>query len=149
MPGLKTYSPDMKHIYSVDMMLSYINVHKPKVVNLPVDLFVEQLNQNVWGDWSPMTVIHKITMKKYKANADRIYKADLSYPIIITDKNNIVDGYHRAAKAVLEGKKTIKAYVFNNTLMNKFLLDKDANFVKVHQHTSVSDILDIYISRFC
>lgn len=139
----------MVHIYSVDMMLSYIGANKPKEVNIPVDLFLEQLNQNVWGDWSPMTVIHKISMKKYKANADRIHKADLSYPIIITDENKIVDGYHRVAKAVLDGKKTIKAYIFNKTLMNKFLLDKDGNFVKVHQQTSVSDVLGLYIKRFC
>ena len=36
-------------------------------------------------------------------------QVDLSYPIIQAPDGWIMDGYHRIAKAILEGKTTIKA----------------------------------------
>ncbi len=155
MPPLRTYS-DGKNIYSVDMMLAYINSNKHPNQEFSIEEFIPQLTQPVWGDWSPLTVIQNMDKKKYAANAERIRKANLTYPIIITGKptpqtrlHSIVDGYHRISRAHLEGKTTIKAYVFEKSLMNKFILDKDSDFVKVHQHMSVSDILELYIKRFC
>ena len=54
-----------------------------------------------------------------------INNADLSYPIITTYYKNrliIVDGVHRLVKSLLLGKKQIKAYIFNDDLMKKFLI---------------------------
>lgn len=39
----------------------------------------------------------------------RMQQVDLSYPIIQAPDGWIMDGYHRIAKAILEGKTTIKA----------------------------------------
>lgn len=39
----------------------------------------------------------------------RVLDVDLKYPIILNDKGEIVDGYHRICKAFLNNKKTIKA----------------------------------------
>ena len=41
--------------------------------------------------------------------------ADMSYPIIMDDEGFIMDGWHRVAKALLEGRETIKAVRFENT----------------------------------
>jgi hypothetical protein len=145
---MRTYH-DGKNIYSVDMMIAYLNTTGHPVVQLPVKDFSSQLEKKVWGEWSPMTVLEKMDAKKYATNAARIRKADLSYPIIVTGSHTIVDGYHRAAAAVLKKRTYIDAYVFRPALMNKFILDRDLNFVKVHQHMSVADVLELWTKRFC
>ena len=154
MPGLKTYT-DGKNIYSVDMMLAYVNSFDHPVVKLPMEDLLPQLEQDVWG-WSPSTVLAKMDAKKYSENAARIRGADLSYPIFVTgaatsalQRHTILDGYHRVAKASLEGKTDIQAYVFDAPLMRKFILNSDANFVQVHQHTPVYEILELWTKRFC
>jgi hypothetical protein len=47
--------------------------------------------------------------KYYKEELERVEKADLSYPIILTPSSKIADGFHRAMKAYLRGDKTIDA----------------------------------------
>jgi thiamine pyrophosphate-dependent acetolactate synthase large subunit-like protein len=131
------------------MMIAYLNTMGHTVVQLPVEAFGPQLEKKVWGDWSPATVLAKMDVKKYAVNAARIRKANMSYPIIVTGKQVIVDGYHRVAKALLEGQTHINAYVFGPALMNKFIIDRDLNFVKVHQHMTVADILELWTKRFC
>lgn len=39
----------------------------------------------------------------------RVQNCSLEYPIILDDLGQIADGYHRVCKAILVGKKTIKA----------------------------------------
>jgi hypothetical protein len=63
MPNFKTYHNN-KNIFSVDMMLSYINIYGHKIVKVPIDVFLPQLAEKVWGDWSPLDVIGKIHLKK-------------------------------------------------------------------------------------
>lgn len=148
MPALKTFHNN-KNIYSVDMMIAYINTFEHPVVKLPIEQFVPQLKQKVWGEWSPMDVIETMDSPKYKEDAARIRTANTAYPVILTSNRTVVDGYHRIARLYLERKTTVNAYVFDAALMNKFILDKNMDFVKVHQHTPVSDILDLWTKRFC
>ena len=42
-------------------------------------------------------------------HAHRIDKVDLKHPIILDDEGSVADGYHRIAKAILEGRSTILA----------------------------------------
>ena len=42
-------------------------------------------------------------------HAQRVNNADLKYPILLDDDGIICDGWHRIAKALLEGKTSIKA----------------------------------------
>jgi len=155
MPYLKTWH-NFKDFYSVDMMFAYVNSHKHPVMKIPIAEFLPQLNEVVWGDggvesgkgWSPMTVINNMNTKKYSEDAKRLREADLSYPVVVTSKHTIIDGYHRIAKAYLEGKKEIHAYVMDPTLMRKFLLVKGMNFMKLNSLT-VFDILELWTKRFC
>ena len=73
----------------------------------------------------------------------------MSYPIIVTGKRTIVDGYHRVAKALLKGQTHVNVHVFDVAVMNKFILDRDMNFVRVHQHMTFTDILELWFKRFC
>jgi hypothetical protein len=148
MPNFKTYHNN-KNIYSVDMMLSYVNIYGHPIVKLNIDEFIPQLKEKVWGEWSPIDVIEKIHLKKYETDAKRIHDAKLTYPVIVTGKHTIVDGYHRIAKAYLEKKKYVDVYIFESELMNKFIINKDMDFVKVHQNTGVNQILELWTKRFC
>jgi len=49
------------------------------------------------------------TLYSFLYHYKRVQKADLSYPVILDDKGYVCDGWHRIAKAILEGKTTIKA----------------------------------------
>ena len=40
-------------------------------------------------------------------------------------------------------------YIFDAELMNKFILNKDMDFVKVHQHTNIYQIIELWTKRFC
>ena len=44
-----------------------------------------------------------------------VMDADLQYPIILDEDGYIMDGRHRVAKALLEGKETIKYVRFEET----------------------------------
>ena len=147
MPNLKTYH-NHKNIYSIDMMLGYINIYGHPIVKIPIEKLTPLLDNNVWGEWSPMDVIKKIDIKKYKDDAELIKGANLEYPIIMTGKH-IVDGYHRLSKAYIEKRDYINVYIFDAELMNKFILNKDMDFVKVHQHTDIYQIIELWTKRFC
>ena len=148
MPPYKTYH-DNKNIYSVDMMLAYINTHEHPITKIKIEELEPQMEENVWGDWSPVTVLEKRATKKYANDVKRIYEANLDYPIIVTAKHTIVDGYHRVAKAMLHKNKEVRAYVFDSVLMKKCIVDKNMDFIKVHQQTSISDIIELWNKQFC
>ena len=150
MPSTKTYR-DTKHIYSVDMMIAYVNMFKHPVTTIPTESFYSQLTENIWGEATPITplqVIEKIHLKKYAANAERIHSADLSYPIFVDSSHRILDGYHRVSKAYIEGKKNVRAYVFDAELMKKFILVKTLDFGKLNS-LSIYEILELWSKNFC
>ena len=148
MPNFKTFS-DEKHIYSVDMMMAYVNTHKHPIQKIKIEDNLWQLEQNVWGDYSPADVLKHPERKKYAENIQRIKDADLSYPIFMTSKHQIIDGYHRVLKAVKEKKPGISAYVFDASLMKKFIVKKDLDYPAVHQRMGIHDLLELYAKRFC
>lgn len=148
MPAFKTYS-DEKHIYSVDMMMAYVNTNKIKVAKLSLQENLWQLEQPVWGDYSPTDVLAHPEKKKYRENIQRIKDADLSFPIFVTSTHQIIDGYHRFLKAVKQNETTIKAYVFDTTLMKKFIVNKELDYPAVHQHLQIHELLELYSKRFC
>jgi hypothetical protein len=148
MPNFKTYS-DEKYIYSVDMMMAYVNTHKLPVQKINVQENVWQIEQLVWGDYSPADVLKRPTLKKYAENIQRIHDSDLSYPIFMTSKYQIIDGYHRFLKAVKKGDTTIKAYLFEPALMRKFIVNKELDYPAVHQRMTIHELLELYIKGFC
>ena len=54
----------------------------------------------------PLTIDN---FKEFVTHCKRVQDADLQYPIILGDDGSIIDGYHRIAKAILNGDSTIKA----------------------------------------
>ena len=135
-----------KKVYSVDLMLAYVNIYKPKYKNILVEDLLHVLEYKGWGNpekniyYSALDVINNPGRKKYKHEIDRIKNADLKYPIIL-HKNYIVDGVHRLSKAFLDGKKTIKAYVFTD--IDKFLVSETGK-TKFETY----DLIKIFNERF-
>ena len=116
-----------KTVYSVDMMLAYINIFKPKASVIKLSDIHMDLDAKGWGESNISINDVLANKKKYMADYNRIKSADLSYPIIM--HNGIIyDGVHRYVKAMMLKKKTINAYVFDNKLMKKFIINKTGNY---------------------
>src|SRR5262245_22968488 len=54
----------------------------------------------------------RATWRAFIDHAKLMQDADLSYPIILSASGEVMDGMHRVAKAVLEGRETIEAVQF-------------------------------------
>lgn len=147
---VQTYS-DGDNVYSVDMMFAYIKLFKPTSKWMEVKSLKKTLEYPGWGEpnkgihFSPLDVL--ANPKKYKRNTERIENADLNYPIIVAGKY-VVDGVHRLTKAVMQGKKKIKAYYFNKTIMRKFLIDKKRDWNRVNK-MGTYEFIELFYKRFC
>jgi hypothetical protein len=157
-----TYS-DNRNIYLVDLMFLFVNSKQsPTSIKIQIHKLKHLLEQKCWGNpvtgnlYSPNDVItKKINDKKREKELLRISKADLRYPIFLhktknKTKNNywIVDGMHRLAKAHLNNKKTINAYVFDDILMDKFVISKRSEGWSKIDALKSSQIIKIFNERF-
>jgi len=139
-----------KKIYSVDMMITYINIFKPKIKQVETMPLFGALENKLWGDprknnfYSPLDVIRN--KKKYKNEMKLIQKVDLKYPIIISNRG-VVDGFHRLAKAYLTNKKKIKAVFLSDEQMELFLINKRGDWDKVSS-LRVYDYIKLFHDRF-
>lgn len=53
-----------------------------------------------------------MTLRELAGHIVAVEKADLKYPIILDEDGEIMDGRHRLLKAIIKGKRTIKAVRF-------------------------------------
>ena len=67
---------------------------------------VRELNQEWHGD------DEIATWRAFVEHMALVKEADLSFPIILSETGAVMDGMHRVAKAVLEGRKDIEAVQF-------------------------------------
>ena len=117
-----------KNVYSVDLMIAYINIFKPKCHKININDIKYDIHAKGWGNSGNISVNDVLeNPKKYKNDYDRIINAELKYPIIMDTKGNIFDGVHRYFKAKILNKKCIKVYKFSDSLLNKFIIDKNKN----------------------
>lgn len=55
----------------------------------------------------------KLTMREMVMHMRAVQSADLSYPIILDEDGELMDGRHRIMRALLDGCETIKAVRFS------------------------------------
>jgi len=55
-----------------------------------------------------------LTLRELTGHVVAIQNADLSYPIILDEDGEIMDGRHRLMKAIIEGMETIKVVRFKS-----------------------------------
>lgn len=53
------------------------------------------------------------TIREIAEHCQRINEADLRIPVIINDNGRLMDGGHRLARALIEGRTTVKAVRFS------------------------------------
>lgn len=61
---------------------------------------------------STLHFYERLSLKQLVMHAQAIQDADLSFPIILDEHGEILDGRHRMMKAIMLGHKTIKAVRF-------------------------------------
>ncbi len=69
---------------------------------------IRELDESRWFDKNDPPTCRDL-IEHYRL----IQEADLSYPIILSEEGRVMDGMHRVAKAVLEGRETIDAVQFD------------------------------------
>lgn len=96
-----SFYKDWDKKYAATDMLKYIEIIKLK----PETLYIDSMTFPI--RFSSLNAID------FAEHMIRVNNADLKYPIIIHRDWQIVDWYHRLVKAIIEKKKTIKAYRIN------------------------------------
>jgi hypothetical protein len=91
-----------KYTYDVPTLLQFVKEKGYEVFDLPLD--------GIDLSWNPFSTRN---ISEFIFQVKRINNTSLEYPILIDDLGTICDGWHRVAKAILEGKKTIKAIRMN------------------------------------
>jgi len=60
--------------------------------------------------WSPVTSAYALAKQMR-----RVLDLDPEYPVILDELGFIMDGWHRIARALIEGKETVRAVRFDKT----------------------------------
>lgn len=74
-----------------------------EVIEVPLNE-IRELKETYWFSLGAPPITEDIAQ-----HAKQIYEADLSYPIILCPEGRVMDGMHRACKALIEGHKFILA----------------------------------------
>jgi hypothetical protein len=77
-----------------------------EVVQVPLNE-IRELKETYWFNLGAPPITEDIAQ-----HAKQIYEADLSYPIILCPEGRVMDGMHRACKALIEQHKFILAVKF-------------------------------------
>ena len=144
-----------KKIYSIDMMIAYIDIFSPEYETITMNKMESYLNTKIWYDskkniyYSPKDVLNhpkKDTDKFLQHHMMRITNSNLKFPISIY-KDEIIDGYHRLTKSYILNKKTIKVFLFDDKIMNKFVVNakKDYDYVN---NLRLYEYIKLFIKNF-
>lgn len=89
-----------KNTWNVSTLIDYVKDNKLKPFEVPLAAIpLYDLNFDVYN------------IDDFIFQVNRTLNANYTkYPIILDDFGQVADGWHRICKAILDGKKTIKAY---------------------------------------
>lgn len=76
----------------------------------PFELSIESIQELDCDCWFGST---EPTMREVAKHAERIFNADLSYPVILNDDGSLMDGGHRICKALIRGQSSVQAVQFD------------------------------------
>jgi hypothetical protein len=96
--------PDGLRAWDVDRLV--VLTKDLPVIQVPLSAIAE-LDQPYWYDHG-----YAPTCRSIAEHAKLIGEADLAFPIILSSDGGVMDGMHRVAKAVLEGRAFIAARQF-------------------------------------
>jgi len=87
---------------------------------VPIDS-IREFDEDCWFGGTP------VTCRMVARHVDRIQKADLGYPVILSADGRLMDGGHRIARAWLSGTMTIDAV--------RFGIDPEPDYIEWDQAT--------------
>ena len=70
---------------------------------------IREIDETFWFD----NTSDKPTCRAIVEHIRLIEQTDVSYPVILSSDGRVMDGMHRVAKALLEGRQTIEAVQFS------------------------------------
>ena len=94
------------YAWDIDRLVELSRDFKAKEVFLDT---IEELDENFWFGMSGEIPTCRAIVNHLRL----IHDVDLLYPIILCPEGRIMDGMHRVARALLEGKDTISAVQFD------------------------------------
>ena len=98
-----------------------------RLIKLSEDLLVKRVPLSQFTDmgwtWEPV-----LKLSEFAEHVSRVQRADLSYPVILDAKGNLMDGAHRLVKAHTLGAKTI--------LCVQFCVNPKPDWVETPRNTS-------------
>jgi hypothetical protein len=89
-------------VWDVDRLLHLTS--EQEAIDLPLER-IRELDEAFWFS----RVGDKPTCRRVAEHAKLIHETSLDHPIIIDPEGRVMDGMHRACKALISGLKTIKA----------------------------------------
>lgn len=103
----------MKIVETPDQQSQVSNVGKhqwsvARLIQLSKDFPVMTVPLNHLNVWAK----YDLNLRELAGHVKAVMDADLSFPIILDEDGEIMDGRHRIMKAIIEGKKTVKAVRF-------------------------------------
>lgn len=104
----------IKEFHKPATQMSILGNHKwsiPRLFELSKDLEVMDI------PLKHLTISYKyenVTLREMVGHIKAVNEADLSFPIILDEEGDVMDGRHRIMKAILNGHETIKAVRFED-----------------------------------
>jgi len=140
-------------LYSVDLLVAYVNVFKPGVIQMPLSSLTESINRPCWVDISSG---NKFTIgdvlahpERYPGHAEQVKNADLSYPTIWSRNYGMLDGKHRLAKAVRDNHESIKACLVSNEVVEKCRIPgAPEDWDTIQLHLKPHQLITLFDKRF-
>jgi hypothetical protein len=103
--------------WDIDRLVALSKNLNPEQVPL---LEIREIDEAYWSNEGT----HSLTCRDVVEHARLISEADLAYPVILSSNGRVMDGMHRIAKALLEGRTHIAAIRFPD--------DPEPDYVDVH-----------------
>jgi len=113
---------DSKNTYQIDKLFKWINEHPEKHVSLPIDKLFEYIVHDSWGSFDELRKTNFRRIFDDQGHRRRMEKVDLSYPVIITNFNRLIDGVHRIFKAIFEKQEQIQAVFIDQEQLSSVCL---------------------------
>ncbi len=107
---LMNTEPPKRRFYSDGRAIWYIDRIWPLAAGLPQeDLPIDQVRELDEVTWFSETWGVRPTCRLVIEHCRRILDADMSYPVILGPGGFVLDGIHRIAKAMIEGRTSVRA----------------------------------------
>lgn len=74
------------------------------VIDVPIAA-ISEVDSTYWFDYGSQ----RPTVRRVAEHARLIAEVDLSWPIILSVDGRVMDGMHRVARAVVDGRETVRA----------------------------------------